>query len=170
MKKLAYIILGFIIGAVLTYYFCPRPIDDMQPMHVENRAPKDTISVEEATKLFKNWKQNNAIEIDSTLEVEGSRFKNTNVGWSLDVIKNYLAYAEAKSDSLGFTMDGIRIYNGNYGKIENKSLKNRNTLFIVPTGYKKLSKASTLNFATQGNKDLPVNPLNKGTGGQGGYP
>ena len=27
MKKSAYIVLGFIIGAVLTYYFCPRPED-----------------------------------------------------------------------------------------------------------------------------------------------
>ena len=27
MKKVVYIIFGFVIGAILTYYFCPRSIE-----------------------------------------------------------------------------------------------------------------------------------------------
>lgn len=170
MKKLGPIILGFIIGAVLTYFFCPRQSDDMHTVGAEIKIPKDTISVAEATKLFKNWQQNNPTEIDSTLEVEGSRKKITNVGWSLDIVREYLDYAEAKSDSLGFEMTGIRVYVGNYGKSTNPALKNRNTLFIVPTGNKKLSKASVLNLSLQDGGIVPITPLNRGTGGHGGYP
>jgi hypothetical protein len=170
MKKLGPIILGFIIGAVLTYLFCPRQTEDMHTIDTKIKVPKDTISVAEATKLFKNWKQNNATEIDSTLEVEGSIKKTTNVGWSLSEVRNYLDYAEATSDSLGFKMTGISVYMGNYGKNANPKLKNRNTLFIVPTGSKKLSKASALNITLQDDGIIPITPLNHGGGGTGEYP
>ncbi len=168
MKKLGPIILGFIIGALLTYFFCPRP--DGDGMHgMDVKPPKDTISVAKATKLFKNWQKNNATEIDSTIEVIGSRKKITNVAWSLDVVKDYLAYTESSIDSLGYKMTGIQVFMGNYGNNPDPKLKNRNTLFIVPTVDGKLSKASMLNLVLQ---DDPKNkpPLNAGTGGQGNYP
>lgn len=170
MKKLGPIIVGFIIGALLTYFFCPRPDGEMHTMDTKIKIPKDTISVAEATKLFKNWQQNNPTEIDSTIEVEGSRKKITNVAWSLSEVREYLDYAEAESDTLGFEMTGIRVYMGNYGKNPDAALKNRNTLFIVPTGNKKSSKASVLNISLQNGEDVPVPPLNKGTGGGNEYP
>ncbi len=170
MKKLGPIIVGFIIGALLTYFFCPRPDGEMHTMDTKIKIPKDTISVAEATKLFKNWQQNNPTEIDSTIEVEGSRKKITNVGWSLSEVREYLDYAEAKSDTLGYKMTGIRVYMGNYGKDTDPSLKNRNTLFIVPTGNKKLSKASALNITLQDGGNVPITPLNRGGGGHGEYP
>ena len=172
MKKLGSIILGFIIGAVLTYYFCPRPTDDnMHTMDVEMKAPKDTISVAQAKILSKNWEQRNPIEVDSTLEVEGSRKKIRSVWWSLDEINEYLAFAEVESKKLGYTMTGVRVYLGNYGKNPNPALKNRNTMFIVPTGPRKTSKASSLNvILPPTDDDIPGPPLNNGTGGSGGYP
>ena len=44
-------------------------------------------------------------------------------------------------------------------------------MFIVPTGTKATSKASSLNlnFVVEVN-DIPAPPLNRGTGGGGGYP
>ena len=63
MKKLIYVILGFIIGAVLTYYFCPRAVQNMT--EISKKVPKDTISVAEAKILSNNWEQNNPTEIDS---------------------------------------------------------------------------------------------------------
>ncbi|SEQ96525.1 hypothetical protein SAMN05421824_2689 [Hyunsoonleella jejuensis] len=171
MKKLGPIILGFIIGAVLTYFFCPRPGGEIHAIDTKIKIPKDTISVAEATKLFKNWQQNNPTEIDSTIEVEGSRKKITNVGWSLSEVRDYLDYAEAKSDSLGFEMTGIRVYMGNYGKNPDPALKNRNTLFIAPVGIKNISKGSTLNLSLQGDdEDTGAPPLNRGAGGGNEYP
>ncbi len=169
MKNLRPLLLGVIIGALITYFFCPRQgAGDMKPMAHEIKCPKDTISVAEATKLFKNWQKNNPTEIDSIIDVEGSRKKTTNVGWSLDVVREYLDYTEATADSLGYEVTGINVFMGNYGKNEDPKKKNRNTLFISPTLTKKTSKASVMNFSLQDNTKLP--PLNDGTGGQGGYP
>ncbi len=172
MKNLRPLLLGVIIGALITYFFCPRQgVDDIKHMAKEVKCPKDTISVAEATKLFKNWQKYNPTEIDSIIDVVGSRKQITNVGWSLDFINEYLTYAEAKSDSLGYTMTGIRLYMGNYGKCKDPKKINRNTLFIVPTGHKKTSKASSLNLSLfDDNNNLPVPPGNEGAGGQGGYP
>ncbi|MGC6430426.1 MAG: hypothetical protein ACON5F_05240 [Jejuia sp.] len=173
MKKLGPIILGFIIGAVLTYYFCPRPeaAENIQALDAKIKIPKDTITVAKAKSLFKNWQQNNITEIDSTIDVEGSRKKTTNVAWSLDEIRTYLDYAEAKSDTLGFTMTGIRVYMANYGKNPDPKLKNRNTLFIAPIGTKNISKGNFVNMTLQGEEgDTGAPPLNRGNGSGGNYP
>ncbi len=171
MKKLGPIILGFIIGAVLTYYFCPRQIDELHTMDVENVIPKDTISVAEAKILSKNWEKNNATEIDSTLEFEGSKKKIRSVWWSLMEVNEYLVYAKAESKNLGYTMTGVRVYLGNYGNTRKSTKKNRNTMFIVPTGHKATSKASSLNvFLPPSDGDIPAPPLNDGGGSGNGYP
>lgn len=170
MKNFIILLLGLVIGALLTYFFCPRNAGNMNNNHISEKAPKDTISVAEATSLFKNWQKNNPTEIDSLIDVEGPRKITTNVAWSLDVVKEYLAYAEAKADTLGFKMTGITVYMGNYGKNLNPKKKNRNTLFIVPTGVKNTSKASSFyNFAQDDGK-LPIPPLNNGGGGGEPYP
>ncbi|MCB4808984.1 hypothetical protein LG651_12065 [Tamlana sp. 62-3] len=171
MKKIFYLILGLIIGAILTYFFCPKQCVVGTPENTMPKAPKDTISVAEATKLSDNWANNNITEIDVVLEVDGSRKKTRSVWWSLDEINQYLAYAQAESDTLGYTMTGVRVYLGNYGKDSKPSKKNRNTMFIVPTGPKKVFKASSLNIIlppTDG--DIPVPPLNNASGGNNGYP
>ncbi len=170
MKKLAYLILGFIIGAVLTYYFCPRP-DDMNAMAPEFDKPTGVITILEAEELSNNWEKNNKTEIDSTLDVEGSKKVTRSVKWTLKNLEDYLHFAKNESDSVGYTMTGVRVYLGNYGEKAKPSKKNRNTMFIVPTGYKNTSKASSLNlnFATAGD-DIPVDPLNDGQGGSSGYP
>lgn len=175
MKKLGLISVGVIIGALLSYFFIPKAADTNKIPQITKAekkvtAPKDTISIKEATKLFKNWQKNNKTEIDPTIEVEGSRTKTTNVAWSLKDVRAYLDFAEARADSLGFTMTGIRVYEANYGKNPNRALKNRNTLFIVPTGGKKLSKASIFNILIQGDGNLPIPPMNHGGGGQGEFP
>lgn len=171
MKKIGLILFGFIIGAVLTYKFCPRPIDGPTTVDAKYKVPKDTITIAQAKLLSKNWTNNNATEIDSLLDVEGSRKKMRSVWWSLKDVNEYLVYAQEKSDSLGYKMTGVRVYLGNYGKNEKPGKKNRNTMFIVPTGPKSTSKASALNvFLPPSKGDIPTPPLNNGNGGEGGYP
>lgn len=167
MKKLSYIILGFFIGAILTYYFCPRP-DTMAPMAVD--PPTGVITILEAEELSANWEKNNPTEMDSTIEIIGSKKVTRSVLWDLKNLEDYLYFAKNESDSVGYTMTGVRVYLGNYGKNAKPSKKNRNTMFIVPTGYKNTSKASSINFSFIEDEDIPVDPLNDGTGGDGGYP
>ena len=170
MKNLIYIILGVIIGAVLTYYFCPREACNV-PQMATKKVPKDTISVKEAKVLSYNWEKNNPTEIDSLIDVEGPRKQMRSVAWSLEDINNYLVYAKAKSDSLGYNFTGLRVYLGNYGENAQPGKKNRNTMFIVPTGTKNVSKASSINLNFRGrDEDIPAPPLNEGSGNGGGYP
>ncbi|MFI1773516.1 hypothetical protein [Thalassobellus citreus] len=169
MKKISYILFGVIIGALATYYFCPRQVE-LESLETRMVIPKDTISVAEAIKLSNNWTNNNPTEIDSTLEVEGSKKATRSVWWALKDVNEYLAYAKAKSDTLGYNMTGIRVYLGNYGKNAKPSKKNRNTMFIVPTGNKTISKASSINIILPpSDDDIPAPPLNRGDGGTEPY-
>jgi hypothetical protein len=65
----------------------------------------------------------------------------------------------------------VRVYLGNYGNVNNPVKKNRNTMFIVPTGNKNTSKASSLSLFLPPSKEvIPAPPLNNGGGSGGGYP
>jgi hypothetical protein len=168
MKKIAYIIIGFAIGALLTYYFCPRPLE-METKLVKVKKPKGVISIAEATELSNNWTKFRKKAVDSASERQGRKTDDRSVSWDLNDIEDYLTYAKQQSDSLGYDMTGIRIYLGVYGKNAGQSKKDLSTMFIVPTGKKSLSEANSLSLRLQGGQ-LPINPFNKGTGGNGGYP
>ncbi|WP_242204401.1 hypothetical protein [Aestuariivivens insulae] len=167
MKKLGYILLGFAIGAVLTYFYCPRQLEkEMKVMK-----PSGVISINEAKELNNNWTKYRQAAVDSAAKQQGRNHDDRSTWWALDDIENYLAYAKSQSDSLGYNMSGIRVYLGVYGSNAGQSKKNLTTMFIVPTGKKSTSEASSLNIGLQGgNEDVPVSPLNDGTGGDTGYP
>ncbi|CAH8282921.1 hypothetical protein EV196_11522 [Mariniflexile fucanivorans] len=168
MKNLIYIILGAIIGAVLTYYFCPRQLEGEESVKIVK--PKNVISVKEAKVLNDNWTLYRKAAVDSAAQKQGRKEDDRSTYWSLTDIENYLEFAKNESDSLGYQMTGIRVYLGVYGKDADESKKDLTTMFIVPTGSK--SKASSLNLNFIGNdEDVPGgSPLNRGTGGGGGYP
>lgn len=69
MKKLIYLILGFLVGAVLTYYFCPRP-EGQEPI-TKIVKPKGVISVEQATILSDNWTRYRKAAVDSAAQAQG---------------------------------------------------------------------------------------------------
>jgi hypothetical protein len=165
MKKLTYILLGFIIGCLLTYYFCPR-VEQLPDKIVK---PQGVITVAQAKTLNDNWTLYRKSAVDSAAQKQGREQDDRSTYWDLEDIENYLGYAKKSSDSLGYTMTGIRVYLGVYGENTDKSKKNLTTMFIVPTGHKAMSEASTSFFSFQGSNNLPVSPLNKGAGGQGGY-
>ena len=171
MKKLSYTILGFIIGAVLTYYFCPRNLEEDD---ITYEKPSGVIPIAEADSLNTNWNKYRCKAVDSCVRVQtgGKKDKDNRwASWSLDDIEGYLAYSKKQADSLGYNMTGIRVYLGVYGKNKGQSKKNLTTMFIVPTGKKSHAEASTNPFSLRGNdQDIPTPPLNRGTGGSGGYP
>ena len=168
MKKLGYIILGFFIGGVLTYYFCPR---DMVEPPTKIIKPSGVISVSAAKELNDNWTKYRKAAVDSAAKKQGRNQDDRSSWWSLEDVENYLDYAKAQSDSLGYTMSGIRIYLGVYGANAGQSKKDLTTMFIVPTGKKSVSQASSINVSLRGgDDDIPAPPLNKGGGGDSGYP
>jgi hypothetical protein len=167
MKNLSYIILGFIIGALLTYYFCPREIGQ-QPIKIVK--PKGVISIEKAKELNANWTLHRKKAVDSAAQRQGRSEDDRSTYWSLNDINDYLAYAQNQADSLKYDFTGVRIYLGVYGKNAGLTKKDLTTMFIVPTGKKSKSEASTLPIFRGGDDDLPIPPLNDGTGGEGGYP
>jgi len=166
MKQLSYIILGFIIGALLTYYFCPRVV---QPP-VKIVKPKGVITVEQAKVLNDNWTLHRKPAVDSAAKKQGREQDDRSTYWDLEDIENYLGYAKNYSDSLGYTMTGIRVYLGEYGENAGQTKKNLTTMFVVPTGHKAKSEASTLYVNYRDDDGMPVPPLNKGDGGNTGYP
>ncbi len=167
MKNLSYIILGLIIGGLLTYYFCPRV--EQPPVKIVK--PKGVITVEEAKALNDNWTIHRKPAVDSAAKKQGREQDDRSTYWDLTDIENYLGYAKNYSDSLGYTMTGIRVYLGEYGENAGQTKKNLTTMFIVPTGHKSKSKANSININLQGDDRGPsVPPLNEGGGGQHGYP
>ena len=168
MKKSAYVILGFIVGAVLTYYFCPRPEDSKETEIVEAKIvkPDGVISVQEAKELNDNWTKFRKPAVDSAASREGREIDKRSVGWSVEDVRNYLDWAEVESENLGFSMDSIRVYLGVYGKRQGENNDGYSTMFIAPIGSKLNSEAgfSSSSFIQSG-----VGPLNKGAGGSEPY-
>jgi hypothetical protein len=168
MKKLSYIILGIVIGALATYYFCPRTIKN-EESGIKIVKPKGVITPSQAKGLSDNWTTERKRANDSAAKKHGREIDDRSAWWSLEDVNNYLLYSKAQSDSLGYDMTGIRVYLGVYGKNAGQVKKDLTTMFLVPTGKSSKAKASSF-ILPPSNGDLPVNPLNDGQGGQGGYP
>lgn len=168
MKNLSYIFIGIIIGALATYFFCPR-VEKDDPIKIVK--PKGVISVEKAKELNANWTLYRKAAVDSAAQKQGRKQDDRSVSWTLEDIQNYLTYAQNQSDSLGYSMTGVRIYLGVYGDNAGQTKKNLSTMFIVPTGAKNKAQAGIVNLNLQGGEgDIPVPPLNNAGGGQSGYP
>ncbi|MBU2951836.1 hypothetical protein KO493_14140 [Tamlana agarivorans] len=169
MKKLVLVVLGFILGAAITYYFCPRPLEEVVT-ETKIKKPNGLITIDEAKDLNNNWTKFRQGAVDSASARQGRKKDNRSTSWDLDEVENYIAYAKNQSDSLGYNMTGLRVYLGVYGKNQGQAKKNLSTMFMVPTGTPIKAKANAVNMSFFGNdEDIPVDPLNKGTGGAGGY-
>jgi len=161
MKNLGSLILGLIIGAVIMYFYCSSlgEPETMVP-DITIIKPKGVISPKEAIVLDTTY--NSRHELISKNIVK--RPDNRSSWWSIDDINNYITYAKSQADTLGYELDGLRVYAGAYPEV--KGIVGYTTMFIVPTGYKKLPPG-TSNFAAQGGKNdiQGGDPLNEGSGG-----
>ncbi|WP_303315254.1 hypothetical protein Q4Q34_15865 [Flavivirga abyssicola] len=176
MKKLSYIVLGLVIGAVLTYYFCPRnPELDAMETKLDTEAkivkPRGVIKQAYAKELNKNWTKYRKPAVDSCAAMGGHKQDDRSVWWSAKELKHYLRYSKKQADSLNYKITGYRVYLGVYGQEAGPKKCNLSTMFLVPTGEKRHAEASMNPFNFVGNdSDLPIPPLNRGHGGSGGYP
>lgn len=167
MKKASYVLIGIIIGALATYFFCPRQTENPTDKIVK---PKGVITQAQAKELNANWTLHRKRAVDSAAERQGRKQDDRSTYWALEDVENYLAYAKNQADSLGYDMTGVRVYLGVYGKNAGQTKKNLTTMFLVPTGKKSLSSANSIDIMLPPpSSDLPIDPLNEGTGGPDGY-
>lgn len=125
MKNFIYLIIGLIIG----YLACLLLNQFSETKDVEVMAvvkPKGIITDKEARILDQNFDSRHRLISDSIL----SKPDNRSSWYALQDIQNYLKYAEQTSDSLGYKMNGIRVYLGAHGPAD------YTTMFLIPTGYK----------------------------------
>ena len=153
MKKFLLLLVGFVLGALAMYYYCCTKIE--KP--VEKLAivkPKGLITPDQAKALDANWTKSRKRAVDSA----AGRPDNRSSWWSLEDIQNYITYAKNQSDSLGYQMNGIRVYLGVYPGNAPNGKADYTTMFMVPTGRKMHSDSNfnLFNVLMQTNEgDIP---------------
>lgn len=168
MKKPVLLLLGIAIGIGASYFYFNNEkssiIDEESTMARAIVKPKGVITPAQAKVLNNNWTNGRKKAVDSA----AGRPDNRSSWWSLEDIRDYLNYAENQANGLGYTMNGIRIYQGVYSGNAPNGKADYSTVFWVPTGKKSKSEGSMLNITFQGgDDDIPGGgPLNDGTGGK----
>jgi len=95
------------------------------------------IKPKEAKELNQNFIKTRSKELDKIVERETGKPKEKDAisSWfSLDELKEYIAFVEAEGKLKNITVNGLRIYFGAYSKHDKKvSKKALSTIFLVPT-------------------------------------
>lgn len=95
------------------------------------------ISPEEAKELNQNFVKTRGKALDKIVEKEEGHphLKDAVSSWfSLEELKEYIAYVEAQGKEKNITINGLRIYFGAYAKNDKRSnKKGLSTVFLVPT-------------------------------------
>ena len=159
MKNLVLLILGIVLGALAMYFYCCK----QEPVEMLPPKPTGLITPTEIRTLTRDYDPRYQAINDSLFKgVAGG--DNRSSWYALEDVQNYLVLAENQADSLGYTMDGIRIYPGAHpgdGKKPGYS-----TYIIVPTGYLKTSQGSMFMMQKGGGDDIDGgNGLNNGDNG-----
>lgn len=159
MKKLLLVLLGVAIGIAICYFH--YEYGDHAEEAEAVGPPRGVITEAQGKVLDAAFNSRHQLISDSIVR----RPDNRSSWYSLRDMKDYLAYAEAQSDALGYTMDGVRIYLGahpNEGGVVGYT-----TMFIVPTGNKSVSEGNMLNLNLDNHSgDVPGGPgLNDGDDG-----
>ena len=154
MKKLTPLILGLVIGAFATYYFCPSCEGSSHVEEIAITKPGGLITPKEAKALDQAYNTRYNLISDSIVTRAGG--DNRSVWFSKKDVENYLKYADSQSTALGYNMDGIRIYMAAYPN-DPKLGAGYTTVFMVPTGNEALSEGSFsfFNLKRAGSGDIP---------------
>jgi hypothetical protein len=158
MKKLLLLLVGLVLGIAATYYYLSTS------QNLEEMAnPKGLITPSEIEALDQAYNSRHTIISDSLIKTPDNRSS----WYSIEEIESYIAYAKKQADSLGYTLDGLRLYAGAYP--DTKEGPGLMTMFFVPTGSENVSEGSMIPTAQGGGS----NDLKGADGlnfGQSGYP
>jgi len=133
---------------------CEEPIDP----------PQQSITPEEANVLEEEFKETRARILNDTLG-----FVDTRDFWfSIETLKEYIAYVEQEGERLGKQNLGIRIYFAAYPQESNYPDPGFSTVFLAPTGQDVGSGLENGFFPIEHHDETldGVNPLNFVHGGQ----
>lgn len=132
------------------------------PKVVNATKPEHAITKEQAIELSKNY----TARYDSASRLIGKE-DNRSTWYSLDELKNYIAYIETQGKEQGYAVDGIRFYIGAYNA-DNKDADKQNltTIFLAPTGKKIGTMTERSMSSNPGSEDiLTINAYNFGHSG-----
>lgn len=156
MKKLLLLLVGLVLGIATTYYY----LSTNQNLE-EMTKPNGLITPSEIEALDQAYNSRHTIISDSLIKTPDNRSS----WYSIDEIESYISYAKQQADSLGYTLDGLRLYAGAYP--DTKEGPGLMTMFFVPTGSKKVSEGAIIPTLQGGGNDLQgADGLNKGSGGE----
>ena len=157
MKNLGTLILGILLGALLMYFYLNT--SNKKEAITASIKPNGIITPTEAKLLDYTFDLRHKLVSDSIVK----RPDNRSCWWSINDITNYLQYSKHKADSLGYAVNGIRVYLGAYP--ETKGLVGYTTMFMVPTGVKTQVNKNAKLDASKGNDITGIGPLNMGSAG-----
>ncbi|MBT8267139.1 MAG: hypothetical protein KJO41_07515 [Bacteroidia bacterium] len=145
MKKLLLLLLGLALGIAICYLFI-NPKDTKEALA---KPPAGVITPSEAKTLDAAFNSRHQLISDSIVK----RPDNRSSWYSLQDMRDYLSYAEGQARDLGYTMDGVRIYLGAHANEGNQV--GYTTMFLVPTGTKKVSEGGMITINMQDSGDIP---------------
>ena len=162
MKKLVLLILGFVLGALVMYFYFHN--DKNQNDMDETSIPKGIIKPAEIKALTQAYNARYQVISDSIFKgVKGG--DNRSSWYSLEDLQNFIILAQKQAEELGYTMDGIRIYPGAHSAADGKP--GYSTFLMVPTGYLNTSKGNMLSMQKGGGDDISGGDgLNRGEEGE----
>ncbi|MFB9054726.1 hypothetical protein ACFFVB_16675 [Formosa undariae] len=121
-------------------------------------APRGLITPDEAKELDQAYDSRHELISESILK----RPDNRSTWYAIEEIEKFLDYAKNQAKDLGYTLDGIRIYEGAYPDVKDEV--GYTTMFLIPTGTPNNKNASRCTSIDGG--DIPGGSgLNKGNAG-----
>ena len=132
---------------------------------MEMKLPKGLISPEEAKELNQQFVKSRSKDMNKIIEkLDNTPNKKDAISswFSLEELKDYIAYVESKSNKV----NGLRVYFGAYGKKSDTKKSNISTVFFVPTEPKvgSLQKDGIASEASSSDIE-DIDGLNLGTSG-----
>ena len=126
------------------------------------KKPKNLITKEHAIELCNDYtpKYKAACKVADKQDSRSTWF-------SIEELKEYIAYIEDEGKNKGYNIEGIRFYLGSYPKNDKKiDKRNFTTLFLAPTGTKATDqKAMAVSQNTTSPDITEIEPLNFGNTG-----
>ncbi|MCH7525784.1 MAG: hypothetical protein IIC74_12560 [Bacteroidetes bacterium] len=161
MKKPVLFLLGIAIGIGVSYFYFNR--EEVAPAKVIVK-PKGLITPAQAKVLDRAYNPRFEVLSGFLSDTITMRKDNRSSWYSLKDMRDYLNYAENQAESLGYTMNGVRIYLGAHPSVNGK--RGLTTMFLIPTGTKLTSNGSMLSFTLTEDGDIfGGDGLNKGDPG-----